>query len=338
MILRAGFIIIISTLGLVAGLRAGQWTTGLLYGVLVSAASVCVELLVRRLSVWAILGGTAGLLVGVLSAWLISFPLDAVAEIEHFHLDILAYVLLGYTGLAIGLARGRSFSFSRVLKAFTGKSGGEAIMLVDTSAIIDGRLADICETGFLEGPLIIPQFILQELQHIADSSDPLKRTRGRRGLDVLQRIKKMSGVEVRIVEDDFPRIREVDAKLVALARALSAKIVTNDFNLNKVCQVQGIAVLNVNELSNALRPVVLPGEAMQVYVLKEGKEANQGVAYLDDGTMVVIENGKRMIGRKLEVTVTSVLQTTAGRMIFARPKEDGPGEQEHQQENGHNNG
>ena len=210
-------------------------------------------------------------------------------------------------------------------------------MVVDTSAIIDGRLADICETGFLEGPFIIPQFILQELQHIADSSDALKRTRGRRGLDVLQRIKKMSGLEVRIVEDDFPRIREVDAKLVALARAMNAKIVTNDFNLNKVCQVQGIPVLNVNELSNALRPVVLPGEAMQVYVLKEGKEANQGVAYLDDGTMVVIESGRRMIGRKLEVTVTSVLQTTAGRMIFARPKEDAGGS-ERRQEDGRNNG
>jgi uncharacterized protein YacL len=338
MILRAGFILVLSTVGLVAGLRAGQWATGLLSALLVSTASVCVELLVRRLSVWAILGGAAGLLLGVLSAWLISFPLAALPAMEVFHLDVLTYVLFGYTGLAVGLARGRDFSFSRVLRAFSGKSGGDTLMLVDTSAIIDGRIADICETGFLEGPFIIPQFILQELQHIADSSDGLKRTRGRRGLDVLQRIKKMSGLEVRIVEEDFPRIREVDAKLVALARATNAKIITNDFNLNKVCQVQGIPVLNVNELSNALRPVVLPGEAMRVYVLKEGKEANQGVAYLDDGTMVVIESGRKMIGRKLEVTVTSVLQTTAGRMIFARSREEGAGAAERQTENGRNNG
>jgi rRNA-processing protein FCF1 len=184
--------------------------------------------------------------------------------------------------------------------------------------IIDGRIADICETGFLEGTLVVPQFVLRELQQVADSSDSLKRNRGRRGLDILQKMQKMAGVAVQIVETDFPEIREVDLKLIELARKLGGKIVTNDFNLNKVAQLRGVPVLNINELANSLKPVVLPGELMKVFIIKEGKEQGQGVGYLDDGTMVVVDQAKKALGRTIEVSVTSVLQTTAGKMIFCR--------------------
>jgi uncharacterized protein YacL len=190
--------------------------------------------------------------------------------------------------------------------------------ILDTSVIIDGRIADICETGFADGTLVVPQFVLKELQFVADSSDALKRNRGRRGLDILQKIQKMASVEVIVSDMDFPNVREVDLKLIELARALQGKIVTNDFNLNKVAQLRGIEVLNINELANALKPVVLPGESMKVFILKEGKEYNQGVAYLDDGTMVVVDNARRLIGKTIDVIVTSVLQTTAGKMIFGR--------------------
>ena len=184
--------------------------------------------------------------------------------------------------------------------------------------IIEGRIADVCETGFLDGTLIVPQFVLRELQLVADSSDSLKRNRGRRGLDILQRMQKMGGVQVQIVEDDFPNLRDVDMKLIELAKKYDAKIVTNDFNLNKVAQLQSLPVLNINELANALKPIVLPGEIMRVFILKEGKEYNQGVAYLDDGTMVVVDNAKKMISKTIDIAVTSVLQTTAGKMIFGK--------------------
>jgi uncharacterized protein YacL len=195
--------------------------------------------------------------------------------------------------------------------------------------IIDGRVADLCETGFMEGTFLVPQFILQELQHIADSSDSLKRARGRRGLDVLNKIQKMVDVDVRIIEDDFAHVKDVDSKIVVLAKKLGAKIITNDLNLNKVAELQGVRVLNINELCNALKPIVLPGETIRVFVLKEGKEAGQGVAYLDDGTMIVVDNAKRCIGRNVDVVVTSVLQTTAGRMIFTRLKEESEKEELH---------
>ncbi len=194
--------------------------------------------------------------------------------------------------------------------------------LVDTSVIIDGRLADVCAAGFIDGPLVVPQFVLQELQQIADSGDALKRNRGKRGFDVLQRLQRMPGVKVEITDADFPHVREVDRKLIELAKVLRGKVVTNDYNLNKVAEVSGVAVLNVNELANGLRPVVLPGEIMRVHLLREGKEAGQGVAYLDDGTMVVVEHGKRYLGQTVDVVVTSVLQTSAGRMIFSRLRDD----------------
>jgi uncharacterized protein YacL len=204
-----------------------------------------------------------------------------------------------------------------------GLFGGESatrntFKILDTSVIIDGRIADIAETGFIDGALVIPQFVLRELQMVADSSDSNKRNRGRRGLDVLQRIQKMPQLNIQILEDDFPNVREVDMKLIELAKLYSCKIVTNDFNLNKVAQLRGVEVLNINDLANALKPIVLPGETIRVFILKEGKEHNQGVAYLDDGTMVVVDNARKLISKTIDVTVTSVLQTTAGKMIFGR--------------------
>jgi len=326
MALRLAFLFISCAVGLLAGWTAGRWQAGLLLGLLAGLGGLGMERILRRLSTGSILGAAAGLLLGVLAARFMTEPFRLLpGEALQRPLSLAAYVLLAYAGLAVGLERGASFSPERLLRAIQGKQAGQAALIVDTSAIIDGRIADICDTGFLEGPFVVPQFVLRELQHIADSADALRRTRGRRGLDVLQRMQKAAGIEVRIVEEDFPKIREVDAKLVALARTLNGKIVTTDFNLNKVCAVQGIAVLNVNELANALRPVVLPGESLRVQILKEGKEPDQGVAYLDDGTMVVVEHGRRLIGRKVDVTVSSVLQTTAGRMIFARPAEAGNG-------------
>ncbi len=201
-----------------------------------------------------------------------------------------------------------------------GTLNAPAHKILDTSVIIDGRIADIARTGFIEGVLLIPGFVLQELQHIADSSDVLKRNRGRRGLDILNRMQKESKVAVHIVDEDFDDITEVDAKLVRLAQLKDAKVLTNDFNLNKVAELQGVDVLNINELANAVKPVVLPGEEMLVHVIKDGKEQGQGVGYLDDGTMIVVDGGRRFIGESVGVMVTSVLQTAAGRMIFAKPK------------------
>ena len=227
-----------------------------------------------------------------------------------------------------GVRLGARFGHEQFPACMAGRLEGPefaSTKVLDTSVIIDGRVADLCETGFLEGPFLVPHFILNELQHIADSSDSLKRARGRRGLDILNKIQKMTDVDVRIIEEDFPHVKEVDAKLVVLAKKVGGRIITNDLNLNKVAELQGVRVLNINELCNALRPVVLPGETIRVFVLKEGKEAGQGVAYLDDGTMIVVDNARRCIGRNVDVTVTSVLQTTAGRMIFTRLKEEANG-------------
>jgi uncharacterized protein YacL len=270
----------------------------------------------------AVIGFVLGLVLGrlvyaSLVNFLTAFPLSV---------GVLAQTLClvggGYLGALVAMDKGREFNFAGFIRLLKEQPRAESYKLLDTSVIIDGRIADITETGFLEGTLVIPQFILRELQHIADSSDPLKRNRGRRGLDILQKIQKKVDIRVEISDMEFPEIREVDNKLVAMAKALNAKIVTNDFNLNKVAELHGVGVLNINELTNALRPVVLPGEDMRVYVLKEGKEYNQGIAYLDDGTMVVVDNGRRHIGQTIDVCVTSVLQTTAGRMIFSRLKEE----------------
>ncbi|MFI4942811.1 MAG: PIN/TRAM domain-containing protein [Burkholderiales bacterium] len=296
----------------------GQPLLGAALGVAAACVIIALELRLHRVPahnmVGALVGGVTGLL-GASLVWGVIQGLDLVAQ--HFIHSVLIVFLI-YIGIVIGARRGEWFEPARIIAAFKDASRLHQYKVLDTSVIIDGRIADICETGFLEGTLVVPQFVLRELQQVADSSDSLKRNRGRRGLDVLQRVQKMTGVQVQIVETDFPEVKEVDLKLIELAKRLSGKIVTNDFNLNKVAQLRGVAVLNINELANSLKPVVLPGEVLRVLVVKEGKEAGQGVAYLDDGTMVVVEQGRRAIGRMIEVTVTSVLQLPAGKMIFCK--------------------
>jgi uncharacterized protein YacL len=305
---------------------SGSW--GIAVGVIIGILVIIFERSIRRVPLKEVIGGALGLALGLMLANLLINSFFA-GLFEGSGISFAPYILInsavGYLGLLLGLKKGREFDSSR-LPWFSKKTNqaADGHKVLDTSVIIDGRIADICDTGFMEGTFIIPQFILQELQHIADSSDPLKRGRGRRGLDVLNRIRKQANLEVRIVDQDYPKIQEVDAKLIALAKEVNAKIVTNDFNLNKVAELQGISVLNINQLFNALKPVVLPGEVMSVKILKEGKEPGQGVAYLDDGTMVVVDNARRYMGKNVEVTVTSVLQTTAGRMIFTILKEDAP--------------
>ena len=296
----------------------GQPLYGALIGLAGGAAIIGLELRLYKVPAHSMVGALVGGVTGLLGAHLV-WGVVAGLQLESEHLvHSLLIVFLIYMGIVIGVRRGEWFEPARVIAAFKDASRLHQYKLLDTSVIIDGRIADICETGFLDGTLVVPQFVLRELQQVADSSDSLKRNRGRRGLDILQRIQKMPHVQVQIVETDFPEVREVDLKLIEVAKRLSGKIVTNDFNLNKVAQLRGVAVLNINELANSLKPVVLPGEILRVSVLKEGKEAGQGVAYLDDGTMVVVEQGKRAIGRIIEVTVTTVLQTTAGKMIFCR--------------------
>lgn len=308
---------------------------GILGGVFTAAMGFLLEYSLRRVHLSVILGGAIGLLAGVLAAGLLSVVAGAMLPGRPEALvapRVFVFLILAYLGFTIGLKLGANFKGQKIGTLGGPAVSGAAYKLLDTSVIIDGRIADLCETGFLEGTFIIPHFILEELQHIADSSDSLKRARGRRGLDILNRVQKMVDIEVTIVDTDFPHIREVDSKLVALAREMDARIITNDLNLNKVAELQGVRVLNINELCNALRPVVLPGEAMRVFILKEGKEAGQGIGYLDDGTMIVVDNAKRFIGKTIDVAVTSVLQTTAGRMIFTRLREDGDKEREREKE------
>jgi uncharacterized protein YacL len=323
-----------AVIGFYLALQAGagsqhQWLLSLAGLLLGASCGVVVMVLQRKFhqaSLQVIVSGIVGFVLGLGLAELlfsaISSFLDFIPSYIAMTMRILVTIGAAYLGAAIAIEKSRGFSMSSLVRAFKEKPRGKSCKILDTSVIIDGRIADICETGFVEGTLLIPQFVLRELQQVADSSDPLKRNRGRRGLDILQKIQKRVDVHVEISDMDFPDIREVDAKLVALAKAVNAKVVTNDFNLNKVAALHGIGVLNINELTNALRPVVLPGEEMQVHVLKEGKEYNQGIAYLDDGTMVVVDSGRRYIGRTVDVRVTTVLPTTAGRMIFSRLKEE----------------
>lgn len=299
---------------------------GLVIGLFVGLAILAVERELRKVRAKSIISGVLGLILGLIIARILTDSLSSLLTIIAPPWPLLVRLSLAlicaYLGIVLTWSKGRDFNLTNFVRLLKEQPRAESYKILDTSVIIDGRIADICETGFLEGTLLIPQFVLRELQHIADSSDPLKRNRGRRGLDILQKIQKKVDVHVKVSDMDFPEIREVDAKLVAMAKALNAKVITNDFNLNKVAELHGVQVLNINELTNALKPVVLPGEEIRVYVLKEGKEYNQGVAYLDDGTMVVIDNGRRFIGQTIDVTVTSVLQTTAGRMIFSRLKEE----------------
>ena len=298
---------------------------GLLGGFLLATLTLLMEGRLKRIPLKNLIGSLIGLILGMMVENLISNVFFSnLLNHQQITLPLFGglYGVCGYIGLRIGYKKGEEFQISGWNPFPKSLPQGEYPKILDTSVIIDGRISDITETGFLEGPLLIPQFVLNELQHIADSSDPIKRTRGKRGLEVLQHIQKQASIDVKIVDKDYPSVREVDAKLIELAKEVHGKIITNDSNLNKVAQLQGIEVLNINALANSLKPVVLPGEEMNVKILKEGKEMGQGIAYLDDGTMIVVDNGRKQIGKTLDVVVTSVLQTPAGRMIFARLKEE----------------
>jgi uncharacterized protein YacL len=296
-----------------------------LFAVVLAGLVVLFEARLSEMAPTRVLGALIGFLIGIGIARTIEtglFWLDPSNRgVEFFNSFLL--IVLPYLGMVLGIKNAEWLEPVRLVSLFRAAGPERRYKVLDTSVIIDGRIADVCETGFIDGTLVIPQFVLKELQLVADSSDSLKRNRGRRGLDILQKIQKMAGVDVMISDVDFPDIREVDLKLIELARTLQGKIVTNDFNLNKVAQLRGVEVLNVNELANSLKPVVLPGELMKVFILKEGKEYNQGVAYLDDGTMVVVDNARKMISKTIDIVVTSVLQTTAGKMIFGRYIEPG---------------
>lgn len=296
-------------------------TAAAIVGLLFSIAVFLFEIRLQRASLRRLIGAAVGSILGILGAYLMGLVLarTSIPEGSRSFLGVSLMLVMTYIGLVIGANKGDMLN----LQALGGLFGSEQSVrrqpkVFDTSVIIDGRVADICEAHFLDGVLLLPQFVLRELQLVADSSDSLKRQRGRRGLEVLQRIQKMAHLEVEITEEDYPQIPEVDLKLIELAKRYDAKIVTNDYNLNKVATLQGIDVLNVNQLANALKPVVLPGESMRVFILREGKEYNQGVAYLDDGTMVVVDGGRKAINKTVDITVTSVHQTTAGKMIFGR--------------------
>jgi uncharacterized protein YacL len=275
------------------------------------------EARLRHASMRRLIGAAIGSILGILGAYLMGLVLlrSTIPVSSRSFLDVSLLLLMTYIGLVVGIDKGQIL----VGGLFAGERGAWRIpKVLDTSVIIDGRIADICEAHFLDGVLLIPQFVLRELQLVADSADSMKRQRGRRGLEVLQRIQKMPHLEIEIADDDFTNVTEVDMKLIELAKRYDGKILTNDYNLNKVATLQGIEILNVNQLANALKPVVLPGEVMRVFILREGKEHNQGVAYLDDGTMVVVDGARRMINKTVDITVTSVHQTTAGKMIFGR--------------------
>src|SRR5574341_1967652 len=326
---RIVFVLVSALAGLALFLRGEEPTSyyllvGLAIGAVTGGLILVGEYLLQNLSFGIIVGGTVGLSVGLILTGLVEWVGSVIFDVETFlfHIGGLLFLLgLPYLGIMLGSKFGRE-KLSGPVKHAEHAVVASNNKILDTSVIIDGRVADLCETGFLEGTFLVPQFILHELQHIADSSDSLKRARGRRGLDILNRIQKMGHMEVRIVEDDFPKIREVDSKLIALAKKFGGKVITNDFNLNKVAELQGVKVLNINDLSNAVKPVALPGETMRVFVLKEGKEAGQGVGYLDDGTMIVVENGRKHINKNVDVAVTSVLQTAEGRMIYTKLRED----------------
>src|ERR1700719_1680532 len=310
-------------------------------GFLFALAGILFEVRLRRASMRRLIGAATGSILGILGAYFTTLVLShtSMPESTRSFFSLAIFLVMAYIGLILGANKGDMLN----LQALGGLFGSErsmkhSVKLLDTSVIIDGRVADIADAQFLDGTIVIPQFVLRELQLVADSADPLKRQRGRRGLEVLQRVQKMAHLEVQIAEDDFPSIAEVDLKLIELAKRYDAKIVTNDFNLHKVSTLQGIEIMNVNQLANALKPVVLPGESMRVFILREGKEYNQGVAYLDDGTMVVVDGARKMINKTVDITVTSVHQTTAGKMIFGRYDERGeqaprgvvPGEREAQ--------
>ncbi|MFL6466595.1 MAG: PIN/TRAM domain-containing protein [Pyrinomonadaceae bacterium] len=333
LLIRTSFVILLAAVGYflnpvsqtahIDASRPTRQIISAIIGAIFALLIIAFEMRARKASLKTLIGAAVGSIMGIVGAYLIGMLISTQdintvpGEMKVFLTIALAF-FMGYIGLMVGAAKGDYLDLAALGGIFSDKNVKHEYKVLDTSVIIDGRIADVAETGFLSGTLIIPNFILAELQQVADSADSSKRQRGRRGLDMLQRLRNNSKLDIQIVETDFPSVREVDLKLIELGKQLDAVIVTNDFNLNKVAQLRGVAVLNINELANALKPVVLPGEAMRVFVLKEGKEYNQGVAYLDDGTMVVIDNARRLIGKTADIAVTSVLQTTAGKMIFGR--------------------
>ncbi len=329
-IVRAAFVIVL----IIAAFLLRPFNLSGSYTFLLALASALVivflEHRLRRASLKRLIGGAVGSILGILGAFMINAILSGMAfDPGALSLaKLLVLSLMVYVGLVVGANKGQLLNLSALGGVFGAeRTAKQEYKILDTSVIIDGRISDICDAGFLDGVLVIPHFVLRELQQVADSPDSLKRNRGRRGLDILQKIRNASGVTAQFVENDYPDVADVDMKLIELARDLDGKIVTNDFNLNKVAQLRGVQVLNINELANALKPIYLPGESMKVFILKGGKEFNQGVAYLDDGTMVVVDNARKLIGKTVETSVTSVLQTTAGKMIFGRyeeKREDGP--------------
>ena len=322
-LIRVFFVTMISIVGYQIGALAGAGMMGTGGGFLIGVILIGLEVVLRKVSARGLSAAVFGLLFGLIVSRLIIATFDLVPSLGSELSDAFKGAIIAvfcYFGMVIALRGRDKFNLIIPYVRFARQDQREEIVILDTSVIIDGRIADICQTKFIEGRFIIPRFVLKELQQIADSQDPIKRNRGRRGLDVLARMQKLPHVDFKINEEEFQETKEVDAKLVKLAKLLGGKILTNDFNLNKVAELQGVPVLNINELANALKPVVLPGELLETRVIKEGKEYNQGVAYLDDGTMVVVEQGRSLIGQTVRVLVTSVLQTAAGRMIFAKPE------------------
>jgi len=297
---------------------------GMFLGAVLGCLIIFLESRIKGVGPKTLIGAMIGLIVGIILAILVSFLISrfALGQQTTSILQIFSFFFFIYIGLLLGSKKADWFDPANLIALFGEKGEKKSYKILDTSVIIDGRIADLTETGFIEGTIVVPQFVLRELQHIADSPDSLKRNRGRRGIEILQRMQKKPDLNVTITEIDFPEIPEVDMKLIELAKQLDAKIVTNDYNLDKIAQLRGVKVLNINELASSLRPVVLPGETMKVFILKEGKEYNQGVAYLDDGTMVVVDNARKLIGRNIDVVVTSVLQTTVGKMIFGKHEEE----------------
>lgn len=320
LLLRILFVISSMVMGYsVMGVK-GYGLIGILIGGAVALILIIVEIGLRKISVTGLSSVVFGLIFGLIMAKLVGDAIS-LAQVESETLSIVRSVLtllFCYLGMVMALRGKDEFNIIIPYVRLRRQDQAAEVAVLDTSVIIDGRIVDICKTRFLAGKIIIPKFVLKELQQIADSTDPIKRQRGRRGLEMLHTIQKEAGLDVAISEEDFPETSEVDAKLVRLAKLLEAKILTVDFNLNRVASIQGIKVLNINELANALKPVVFPGEEMQIKLIKEGKEHNQAVGYLDDGTMVVVEDARRLIGQEVKVLVTSVLQTQAGRMIFTK--------------------
>ncbi len=327
--MRIFFMIVCGLVGNQLGEALGPvsgWNLGLLglaIGVAGALLVIVLEVLMRRASIAGLSAAVFGLIFGLIMAVLLSFALNMVPMTETLRssLRVILMLIFCYLGMVIAMRGKDEFSLVIPYVRLARQDAHTELIILDTSVIIDGRIADISQTKFVEGRFILPRFVLRELQQIADSKDALKRNRGRRGLEILSKIQKNPHMDVRVHEEDFPDLVEVDAKLIKLARILNAKIFTNDFNLSKIAELQGIQALNINELANALKPIVLPGEMLEVKVVKEGKEYNQGVGYLDDGTMIVVENGRQLLGQTIRTVVTSVLQTTAGRMIFTKPED-----------------